>query len=196
MLQKYFSLMNKNPLLKNVALVTFGIEILGIGIALSRAIILQRSPMRYFGEGGFMTWISIIQLLVIAGFCWKISRVRKAKTKISRFSFKRRPELFWQIAGWGMFFFALDEGLKIHENLDRVILNYFQIEINDLTSRLDDFIILFYAIFGLLIIYWFKKEIANYVDAFSWFLWGLFFSFLTIFFDMLGHNKRDFCYFC
>ena len=187
--------MNKGPSLKKVALVTFGIEILGIAIAVGRAIILQRSPMRYFGEGGFMTWVSIIQLLVIASLCWKISSLRKAKTKTSRFFSKRKPEIFWRVTGFGMFFFALDEGLKIHENLDRFILNYFQIEITDLTSRLDDFIILAYAIAGLLIIYWFRNEIANYRDSLFWFVWALFFSFSTIFLDMLGHNRETFAIF-
>lgn len=188
--------MNKNNSLKNAILITFGIDILGIAIAVSRAIILERSPMRYFGEGGFMTWISVIQLFVIAIFCWKIGNVRKlvTKTRINKYRFlsKKKTFLFWYIAGAGMFFFALDDAFKIHENLDRFILKTLEIENTSFTTRLDDFIILFYAIIGLLTIYWFRGEIKHYRNALPWFKLGIFFSFMTIFLDMFGHNRETF----
>lgn len=175
---------------KKVAFITFGIDLLGIAIAVSRAIILDRSPMRYFGEGGFMTWISVLQLLVIAVLCWKISIIRKTPYKTS--NIKKRPAIFWRVAALGMFFFALDDAFKIHENLDRMILRFFQIAETSFTTRLDDLIILIYVIIGLLFIYWYRQELKHFTASFSWFKWALFFSFLTVFLDMFGHNRATF----
>lgn len=175
---------------KTVALTTFGIDLLGIAIAISRAIILDRSPMRYFGERGFMTWISTLQLLIIAVLCWKVGTKRNSKLKSA--PLKKRPEIFWRIAAAGMFFFALDETFKIHENLDKSILKLLQIEETSLTTRLDDFIILFYVITGLLFIYWYRQELRHFLAAFIWLKWAVFFSFLTVFLDMFGHNRATF----
>ena len=129
--------------LKTVAITTFGIDFLAIAIAIQRAIILERSPMRYFGENGYVTWISVLQLLIIAGLCWKISNLRKNEFQQSVSPKKRQPAIFWRVAAVGMFFCALDEGFEIHENLDRLLHQLFQRETTSLSGRLDDFIILF-----------------------------------------------------
>ena len=58
--------MKKSRSLKSTIILVFGIDSLMIAIAIGRAILLERNPLRYFGEGGFITWLSIIQLLFIA----------------------------------------------------------------------------------------------------------------------------------
>lgn len=184
--------MKKSLSLNTVALITFGIDILAIAIAISRAILLDRSPMRYFGENGFITWISVLQLLVIAVFCWKISIVRSKRIKSAPIRLSKSSVIFWRIMAMGMFFFALDEGLEIHENLDKGIHTLLQKESTSFSGRLDDFIILFYAIAGLIIIYLFKNEFKNFIASLSWFIWGFFFSLWTIVLDMVGHNRATF----
>lgn len=185
--------MSKSFSLKQIAIITFSIDILAMAIAIIRAIFLQRSPMRYFGENGFITWISVIQLLLIAALCWKISIERKTK-KSFNFSFRNNPAIFWRITAIGMFFFALDEAFAIHENLDKAFHQFFNREITDFSSRLDDFIILLYISTGLLIIYLFKSEFRKFAASFFWFNWGLFFSFLTITLDTIGHNRENFAF--
>ena len=175
---------------KTVALITFGIDFLGIAIAVSRAIILDRSPMRYFGENGFISWISTLQLLIIAILCWKISTFRNNKLKSA--PSKKRPVIFWRITALGMFFFALDETLEIHENLDKSILKALGIAETSLNTRLDDFIVLFYVITGLLFIYWYRQELKHFIAAFFWFKQAVLCSFLTIFLDIFGHNRETF----
>lgn len=140
---------------KTVALTTFGIDLLGIAIAVSRAIILDRSPMRYFGENGFISWISTLQLLVIAILCWKISTFRNNKLKST--SIKKPPVIFWRITALGMFFFALDETLEIHEKLDKSILRAFNIAETSFTTRLDDLL----SYFTLLQVYYLSIGIAK-----------------------------------
>lgn len=176
---------------KTVALTTFGIDLLGIAIAVGRAIILDRSPMRYFGENGFISWLSTLQLLVIAILCWKISNYRKNQFKPST-NLKNRPVFFWRITALGMFFFALDETFEIHEKLDKSILKAFGIAETSFTTRLDDFIVLIYVITGLLFIYWYRRELKHFIAAFFWLKWAVFLSFLTVFLDIFGHNRATF----
>ena len=184
--------MNHKPTIKTIAIIAFGIDILFMAIAILRAIILQRSPMRYFGDQGFISWLSIIQLIVIAVLCWKISNCRQQPSKSSRFPLKRNPVVFWRITALGMFFFSLDEIFQIHENLDKELHKIFQVQETSLTGMLDDFIILFYAVSGLLLIFLYRREFKNFVAAFSWFAWGLLFSFMTIILDMGTHNRANF----
>ncbi len=180
---------------KTVALTVFGLDLLGIIIAISRAIILDRSPMRYFGENGYMTWFSTLQLLVAAFLCGQIATIRTRAFRSRHYSFFKRPQVFWWLASAGMAFFALDETLEIHENLDKSIHRWLGIQSTSISGRLDDFIVLFYAGLGLLAIYTFRRELSKYRMSLSWFVWGLGFSFLTICLDMLGHSRETFTYF-
>lgn len=175
--------------IKTIALTVFGIDVLAIAIAVSRAIILDRSPMRYFGERGYMTWISTLQLVVAAVLCLQIGLIRKNSQ--SRYK-EIKPAIFWWLASAGMFFFALDETFEIHENLDKQIRAWFGIPSNSFTGRLDDLIILIYAGVGLLLVYLSRRELLQYQKALPWFYRGLVFSGLTIALDMIGHNRETF----
>lgn len=184
--------MNKNFSFSKAALIVFGFDFLAMAIAIGIAITIERNPMRYFGENGYITWISVLQLLIIAVLCWKIGNLRKNTFPQSKPYLKKQPVIFWRISAASMFFFALDEGFEIHENLDKFLHRLFKVESTAISGRLDDFIILFYAITGLLFIYLFKNELKNFMAASIWFIWGLFFSVSTIFLDMLGHNRATF----
>ena len=136
--------------MKSKVFLVFGIELLAIAIAISRAILLQRSPMRYFGEGGFITWLSICQLLFLAFLCWKISCLRPTRLALHRF-------------------------LNLNES--------------GITGRIDDVLILIYVVLGLFFLRLFKPEFQKFTRSFGWFLTGFVLSFLTIFLDMLSHNR-------
>ena len=54
----------------------------------------------------------------------------------------------------------------------------------------DDFIILFYAIIGILFLKMFRTEFKNFTSTFRWFFAGFSLCFLTILLDMLSHKGR------
>lgn len=173
---------------KSIVFWVFGIESLMIGIAIGRAILLERSPMRYFGENGFITWFSVCQLLFIAYLCWQISRLR-FQENFQLVSWKN-PKIFWQIITGGFIFLALDEYWEIHERFDKNLHNFFSLNDAGITGRIDDFIILFYVLVSLFFLHIFKNEFQKFTSASRWFLTGFSLSFLTIFLDMLSHNKE------
>jgi hypothetical protein len=182
--------MKKSLSLKSTGFLIFGIESLAIAIAIGRAILLERSPMRYFGERGFITWLSICQLLLIAYLCWKLSCLRFQPN--FWLASGKNPSRFWQILTAGFIFLALDEYFEIHEKLDRSLHNLFNLNDAGVTGRLDDFIVLIYVVIGLFLIRTFKSEFQKFTSAWRWFLTGFSFSFLTILLDMLTHNKAIF----
>lgn len=180
-MKKYFSF-------KSTILLVFGIDSLMIATAVSRAILLKRNPMRYFDEGGYITWFSILQLLFIAYLCWKISIVRADRD--SSLQILKNPSRFWQIIAGGFIFLACDEYFGIHENLDVGFHRLFGLSEDGLTSRIDDFIILFYVIIGILFLKTFKSEFQNFASSFRWFFAGFSLSFLTILLDMISHKGK------
>ncbi|BAU65533.1 hypothetical protein STA3757_29210 [Stanieria sp. NIES-3757] len=159
-----------------------------MSIAIGRAILLERSPMRYFGENGFITWLSICQLLFIAYLCWKINRLR-FQENFQVVSWKN-PKIFWQILTLGFIFLALDEYWEFHENFDKTLHIFLNLNDAGITGRMDDFIVLLYALFGLFFLHTFKNEFQKFISASRWFLTGFSLSFLTIFLDMLSHNRE------
>ncbi len=173
---------------KSIVFLVLGIDSLMIGTAIGRAILLERNPMRYFGERGFITWLSILQLLFIAYLCWKISIIRSHQS--SSLKGWKNPSRVWQIMTGGFIFLALDEGLGIHENTDAGLHELFNLNEHGLTSRIDDFIILFYAIIGLLFLRTFKNEFQKFASVFNWFFTGFTLCFLTIVLDMLSHKQQ------
>ncbi|ELS01010.1 hypothetical protein Xen7305DRAFT_00007110 [Xenococcus sp. PCC 7305] len=180
--------MRKSFSLKSTIFWVLGIDSLMIATAVGRAILLERNPMRYFDEGGYITWLSVIQLLFIAYLCWKISLLRVNKG--SSLQNKKQPHRLWQIMTGGFIFLAADEHFGIHENLDVAFHRLFSLSEDGLTGRIDDFIILFYAVFGIWFLNKFKSEFKNFAASSRWFITGFILCFLTILLDMLSHKRE------
>ena len=94
--------MYKTFSLRSLAFFIFSLDTIAIIAVIGKALILQRDPMRYFGEGGLITWISAIQLLAIYVLSWRISRYRKPEY-LSDYNGKN-PLNFWRILTLGFFF--------------------------------------------------------------------------------------------
>jgi hypothetical protein len=179
--------MNKTLSLRSTAFFIFGLEILAIASAIGRSIVLRRDPMRYFGENGYITWISAIQLWIIAILCWQISRYRKQTAFLDK---QKRSIIFWYLLAFSMLFMGLDEAFAIHENLDKSLHYLLQIEETSFTSRLDDLFLIIYVVIGLVLLYLFKDELIKFSTCLIWLKRGIYFAIATLFIDILGHNKE------
>lgn len=155
--------LKRKPSTKTVFLFTLAWEIIFIAIAVSRAIILDRDPMRYFDDGGFITWFSFLQLLIIAGLSAKIYALRRKQSQ------ENQTQL-WKIIAGGFLFLALDEVTQIHEKTDNLIHWLFQIQENNLTDRIDDLIVFLYGLLALALFYYFRAELRQYRHAIPWFV--------------------------
>ena len=177
---------------KRFILITIVLEVLVIGSALLRAFLLNVNPKRYFDDQGYVSWFSFLQILAAAYLAWKIYSSRKSHaTKTSNKG--SASYNFWAILSGGFLFLGIDEMWEIHENLDRLIHNLFQIKETAITDRIDSLIVLVYALIGIGILYWAKSELKKFKSALP--LFGIAFClvFLMIFLDLLT-DSRDLIY--
>lgn len=172
--------------IKSKAVFTFSLEAALIWVAVSRALIYDLNPMRYFDERGFITWLSFLQLLFIGYLCHKIAKLRLEQNPSIRDW--RNPGRAWQVMMLGFIFLGLDEYFQIHERLDLFIQGLFGLENTIFWSRIDDFIILLYAIIGIVFLKAFNSEMKHFSLSSKWFSIGFGLCFVTIGLDMLSHD--------
>lgn len=146
-------------------------DVLFIGAMMIRAILNQKTPMRYFGETGIISWFSCLQLLILAGLAWKIYRIRKL-AHIEETKGKHAPQTLWKLIAMGFLFLAVDEIVQIHEATDILIHWIFQIPDNSKFLQLDGLIVAGYSAIGAYILYSFWDEFKQYRSAFYLFIIG------------------------
>lgn len=110
--------MSKNQSTTPIILITFFLEALGITLAITRSIIRQKSWMRYFDEGAFMSWFSFAQLIITSGLAWQVFQVRKQT--FLKFYHHQKYQL-WALIAIGFLFLGIDEVIQIHEKTDDFI---------------------------------------------------------------------------
>lgn len=184
--------MRKNVSSKRFIILTIVLEVLVIGSALLRALLLNVNPQRYFQEQGYVSWFSFIQILFAAFLAWKIYKSRKSNS-ITRTSNKGSASYnMWAILSFGFLFLGIDEMGQVHENIDYLIHYFFQIQETANTDRIDSLIVLIYALFGVITLYRAKSELSKFRTAFP--LFGIAFSltFAMIFFDLLTDSPDFF----
>ncbi len=162
-------------------------DILAITLAVGRALLRQKSPMRYFEETGIMSFFSGLQLLIMAGLSWRISLIRQ-EVKMQSKSWKS-PQNLWKIMAIGFIFLAADEVLEIHEGIDQLIHEVFRITETQLTDRIDDLIIVSYSMIGGYILYSFWHEFKRYQPAFFAFIVGFVLKAGMVMFDLYTNNE-------
>ena len=71
------------------------------------------------------------------------------------------PKLIWLLMAFGFFFLALDDAIKIHENIEKVVLKHFELAETAVSDRLDDVIIALYAAIGAGVLYICRSEFVG-----------------------------------
>ena len=99
-------------------IVLFDLTVLGLTIL--RAIVRQKSPMRYFDETGIISWFSCLQLLILCGLSWYIFSIRK---KVEVTGLHKSPHKLWKWIAVGFLYLAIDEIAQIHETLEHRFSN-------------------------------------------------------------------------
>ena len=177
------------PFARLVTLV-FALEALLIVVAIAIGIAVYDNPKEPFGEDGFMTWVSAVQLLAIAFVARRIHAVRKAQISSEAYRASSSGLAIWFIVFLGFLFLTADEVLKIHENLDKSIHDLFGLEQTGLTDRIDDLLVGLYGVIGLGVLYVFRGELRRYREALPFFVAGFVLLFTMVGFDLLT-NQDD-----
>lgn len=156
-------------------------------LAISLAIIIYKNTgYNHFGENGFITILSAVQLLVVSMLPYKIYQ---ARGMMGRSSFWRDPSVVWAIIASGFLFLAADEVLRIHENLDQLIHYVFGLKETNLTDRIDDLIVGMYGLVGIGVLIAYRDELKKYMRNPLFLVLGFVLMFTMVVLDTLSHKN-------
>ncbi|MFW2440136.1 MAG: hypothetical protein ACN4GR_12265 [Arenicellales bacterium] len=141
----------------------------------------------HFREGGFITILSVIQLLAISFLSFKIFLARDV-TRVR--SLLKKPSILWAIIGLGFLFLAADEYFLIHENIDRLTHHVFNLQETGLTDRIDDILVGLYGLAGIGVLIAYREELKMYRETFKFFIIGFVLLFTMVALDILT-NRED-----
>ncbi|MEM9508606.1 MAG: hypothetical protein AAGA16_13130 [Cyanobacteria bacterium P01_E01_bin.35] len=170
---------------KQLLFVILFLESLAITIAITKAITLGISPKTFFGEvnrGGFITYISGLQLLIAAVLSKMISKIVKSAQQLSN------SRWFWLIIFWGLLFLTLDDLIGIHESLDYWLHNLFQFKETKLSDLADDLIVGGYLVIFLIYVAFQWQIIKGFRQSFIWFKLGFILTAVMVVLDMASNN--------
>ena len=138
------------------------------------------------GEHSFATYYSIALLVGISLIAFHTARHRAEDTDGS----KRHAPLFWRLVGLAFLYLALDEGLQIHENLDRWFHRAFSVSETAWTDRIDDLILLFYGCVGMAMIYVFRTEMLGSAKVRRYLVNAFLLFLITVLLDVLTNRSE------
>lgn len=138
--------------------------------------VFRDTPNKHFREGTIGTQVSVL-LLFLAGL-----------TGLRIFN-RRRDQIIWLLIGLGFVFLALDDGLKIHENLDWALHGFLSLEENSFSRRIDDMLIGLYGVIGVLLLYWQRSEVLRYPGLLPYLAAGFVFFVGAVFLDTLSNDN-------
>ena len=168
---------------KKVLFLTLAVNLVFILIGL----VIGRPPEQYFSkEASYITWVSFFQLLMVSYFSLKVFK----STKENNNYFWQNSAFLWLIIAIGFLFLSIDEVIRIHENLDRIIHKSFHIKETAISDRIDDALVGLYALIGMGILYFYRNELKKYKSALIFFSISLIFVFLMVFSEMIV-NRND-----
>ncbi|WP_430809907.1 MULTISPECIES: hypothetical protein [unclassified Carboxylicivirga] len=128
-----------------------------------------------FEEYGFITTFSFIQLFITG--------------LISFFTYLKRKKLIWILVALGFVFLSLDEKFLIHEQLDTMLHELFNMKETALSDRIDDFLILGYGLIGLVFLIRFRTEFLRHKTGVAMLSLGFGVMVLSVIFDTLGNSN-------
>lgn len=136
------------------------IDMLAVALAVGSGVALHGDPSAYTGEGEPITWLSFAHLVAIGMLAGGVFYLR---TDGHFFIHAwRDPRWIWPIIALGFLFLAVDEVVRLHESLDHALHRAFQIQETGLSDRLDDTIVLGYAVLGVSVLYAYRSELTGY----------------------------------
>ncbi len=141
----------------------------------------------YFEERRVVTYLSSFQLVALSILCWIIFEENRENGSVPAW---RSPHFIWALMAAGFLFFAFDEVLLIHEEIDFSFHRALHIRETALTDRLDDLIVLVYGLIGLVLLGRYRKALARYAHVTPLVASGAFLFLLMVGLDMLT-NRRD-----
>ncbi|MGD1921526.1 MAG: hypothetical protein ACFCAD_23115 [Pleurocapsa sp.] len=161
------------------------IDSLLVAFAISGAIALGEPVDLHFREEGFLTYVSCLQLLIATAIAGKIFNIARKSQNHQ----VNKNKIFWLVISLGLLFLVLDEALEIHEEIDFLLHDIFNITQTNLTDLLDDLIVGMYILLFIIYIFSQWKTIQLFKRSFTFFVAGFIFTGIMVILDIASHNS-------
>jgi hypothetical protein len=162
--------------------IALGANALVIAASVLLAVMVGAKPTRFFDEGQPVTLFSAAQVLLAAGLCVIVFRIRWRAAPDRP---ARRAAMLWILAASAGAYLAADELLEFHESLDHAIHAALAVHQTVLSDRLDDAVMLLYGLLGLAALYVFRRELAALRPVWPLFKLGVALFFVSVIADAL-----------
>lgn len=110
-----------------------------------------------FDERTVATLWSVLLLGLTSRVCFQIANLRSGAGADGT----RTPRFFWRFVAFSFAFLAIDDGLQVHENLDKLVHLVAGLRETALTDRFDDAIVLAYALAGAVFLIRYRNELER-----------------------------------
>jgi hypothetical protein len=168
-------------------IIIFSINLMAVCVAVGVNNITGVDIYDEIRKGGFITILSVLQLLAISRISFKIYNVRRKNIlKSTNYSSYR----VWAIISLAFLFLATDELIKVHENIDDFIHEIFNLQETSLSDRIDDILIGLYGVTGIGVIIAYKDEFKGYQGFIPFLFVGFILLFLMVIIDVIT-NRND-----
>jgi len=189
-----FALCRHNFTAKQILLFTLFGESLVITWAITGIFAFDISHKNYFGEinqGGVITYVSCLQLLITAILSGKIFKLVKIPPSVSLKSTQQlnKSSFFWLTICIGLVFLALDDALGIHESMDFWLHDWFNIQQTEITDLADDIIVGGYLVLFLIYVAFKWQAIKIFQQSFIFFKLGCILTAIMVILDIASNNK-------
>ncbi|WP_181703843.1 hypothetical protein [Chthonobacter albigriseus] len=124
--------------------------------------LVGNGTLGWSSEGGPTTFAAAASLLVTAWYGWKVHALRRRPVgqATGPVPALRDPAAIWALMSLGFLFLAVDDVLRIHELTDHAIHTVLGWEETDASDQLDDLIIGGYLVIGVIVMGFYRNEIA------------------------------------
>jgi len=170
----------------NIRFVFFLVLLLNSLAVVVALMIYSDTGINNFNEGGFITQLSVFQLLMIS---WLSYKVFKARSVTRKGSFWRDSSVVWWVISLGFLYLAADELYEFHERIDRQIHNVFNLQQTGFTDRIDDLLVGLYGLVGIGVLIIYRNEWKIYKEARLFLICGFFLFFAMVQLDVLTNRK-------
>jgi len=147
----------------------------------------NHNPSRYFGEGRWTMAVGCLEMLSVAFFAIGVFVHRRRRL----LPMGQKGYRVWWLIGAGFVFLALDDALQIHEELDHWLHRAFHLPDTGLTDRIDDAILVSYALIGLAVLWGYRRELIQFRPMLPALVAGFIFTMASFVCDTVS-NRPDF----
>tara|TARA_R110000850_G_scaffold125759_3_gene244369 strand:+ start:2073 stop:2843 length:771 start_codon:yes stop_codon:yes gene_type:complete len=168
-----------------------GVIVIGLNILVIAAALLlppaRESPMYYFKGPRLISFMSLVQLIVIAALAWQVYLERLAHSE-ETLEDSRGPHSrhLWLVICLGFFFMAVDEITAVHLYLDRAISAF-----GTHTGRIHGITVSFYSIGAIGVLIFFRREFVTFRRSWLPFAAAFFCLVVAIAFDSMVIYKVE-----